>query len=66
MAPDILLKHDYGKGVDIWSAGVVMYMLISGVHPFSYKSRSLDNELYCKLLRDQTPIEYNLENGFTK
>ena len=33
MAPEILLKQEYNKSVDIWSAGVVMYQLISGRHP---------------------------------
>ena len=35
MAPEILLFKDYNKSVDLWSVGILMYMLISGGdHPF--------------------------------
>jgi len=38
MAPEILLSQEYNNSVDIWSAGVVMYILISGKHPLFEKS----------------------------
>lgn len=34
MAPEILLKQPYSKEVDIFSLGVVFYMLLSGILPF--------------------------------
>jgi len=30
MAPEVALKKEYSKGVDIWSTGIVMFMLLTG------------------------------------
>lgn len=34
MAPEILLDMPYGKPVDIWAIGVIVYLLLSGDYPF--------------------------------
>lgn len=53
MAPEILLFKDYNKSVDLWSVGILMYMLISGGdHPFY--NTGMDLKSYWKVL-EQSP-----------
>ncbi|KAL3173274.1 hypothetical protein MRX96_012401 [Rhipicephalus microplus] len=45
MAPEILKRRPYAQGaVDWWSAGIVMYKLITGRLPFRGKSNQLHRE----------------------
>ena len=42
MAPEVALKKEYSRSVDIWSTGIIMYMLLTGGnHPlFSSKDNA--------------------------
>ncbi|XP_078582354.1 serine/threonine-protein kinase 33-like isoform X2 [Branchiostoma floridae x Branchiostoma japonicum] len=37
MAPEVLNNHDYSQQCDVWSIGVIMYMLLAGHPPFFAK-----------------------------
>lgn len=38
MAPEIVRGEDYGCEVDIWSTGVITYILLTGDAPFNGKN----------------------------
>ena len=58
MAPEIILGRPYGKGVDIFSLGVVMYILLAGYPPYWKASNTTEgiNEAVCK-------VQWNFEGS---
>ncbi|KCV73160.1 AGC/SGK protein kinase [Fonticula alba] len=50
LAPEVLRKQDYGKAVDWWCLGVVLFEMIVGLPPFY--SRDC-NEMYDRILHDK-------------
>lgn len=60
IAPEILLDKGYeGFGIDIWSAGVVLYTMLYGTVPF--KANNM-NELQKMIMR----ADYQLQEGISK
>lgn len=41
MAPEVVDRRPYGKAVDIWAAGVLLHILLSGTLPFHGTGRRL-------------------------
>jgi len=35
LAPELINQQEYGRPVDMWSVGVIAYLLLSGVRPFN-------------------------------
>ena len=49
MAPEMLLGVPYTEAVDVFSLGVMMYLLLFGYMPFSGKT---EQEMNCAVVRD--------------
>ena len=51
IAPEVLDDQPYSVEADIFSAGIILYMLLSGRHPFLAKNRNhvLQRNLICKI-----------------
>lgn len=47
--PELITKKLYSKPIDIWSCGIILFMLLTGEHPF-YKGKETKEELEAKIL----------------
>lgn len=66
MAPEVF-QRDYGREADLWSAGVMLYQLLSGRFPFwrsldECRSRSVD-EVMRSVLGDPVPLSGGVWSG---
>lgn len=48
LAPEVLAQKPYGKAVDVWSIGVISYILLCGYPPFYDES---DANLFAQILK---------------
>lgn len=45
MAPEVVTRRLYGKGCDVWGAGVMLHVLLSGRLPFLGSGIRLQNSI---------------------
>ena len=48
IAPEVLMRFPYDARIDLWSLGVIAYILLSGIMPFDSESRT---RLYRQIIR---------------
>ncbi|EGG17682.1 putative protein serine/threonine kinase [Cavenderia fasciculata] len=48
MAPEIITRNGYGKAVDIWSVGILMYDMLVGHPPFTNKNNATLQDMILK------------------
>lgn len=60
LAPEVLQGTGYGRAVDWWSLGIVLYEMTAGIPPFYSENTNL---MYNKILYEQLqfPIGFSLE-----
>ncbi|XP_037937862.1 serine/threonine-protein kinase DCLK1-like [Teleopsis dalmanni] len=60
MAPEIIKRIGYGKKVDVFSSGIVMYILLFGKYPFGLMA---DDKNYKKLFASIILGKYSIPNS---
>ncbi|MGH0152909.1 UNVERIFIED_CONTAM: hypothetical protein FKN15_032583 [Acipenser sinensis] len=55
LAPEVVARHRYGRPVDCWAVGVIMYILLSGNPPYYDETEEENTDLhnrfiFCKIV----------------
>ena len=59
MAPEQITNLVYSKGIDIWSTGIILYMLLNnGKHPFYKKGDTRENVIH-KITSEELKLDEN-------
>ena len=61
MAPEQIEKKSYSKTVDIWSIGIIMFILLFGKHPFFIKGDQKEN--FIEKIKNKEYIKNNINNN---
>ena len=57
ICPQVLAQKPYGKAVDVWSIGVISYILLCGYPPFYDEN---DANLFAQILKGWKTLTLNL------
>uniref|UniRef100_A0A4W6EFJ8 Calcium/calmodulin dependent serine protein kinase n=1 Tax=Lates calcarifer TaxID=8187 RepID=A0A4W6EFJ8_LATCA len=58
MAPEVVKREPYGKPVDVWGCGVILFILLSGCLPF-YGTKERLFEAICKGKYKMNPRQWS-------
>ena len=60
MAPEILagVRSGYGKEIDVWAFGVILYLVIYGQFPYMPRGETTANSMKQAIYSDSPPISY--------
>ncbi|XP_041955187.1 caM kinase-like vesicle-associated, like isoform X2 [Alosa sapidissima] len=50
LAPEVVARHRYGRPVDCWAVGVIMYILLSGNPPFFDETEEEKTDLHNRII----------------
>ncbi|XP_023693077.1 caM kinase-like vesicle-associated, like [Paramormyrops kingsleyae] len=50
LAPEVVARHRYGRPVDCWAVGVIMYMLLSGNPPFYDETEEENTDIHNRII----------------
>jgi Ca2+-binding EF-hand superfamily protein len=63
VAPEVLQGKPYDKSVDLWSIGIITFLLLCGYLPFDYKHS--EREIARQTIQDPVPFESKIWNKYS-
>ncbi len=60
LSPEVLKKEPYGKAVDIWACGVILYILLVGYPPFWDEDQ---HRLYAQIKAGAYDVSFSLDTS---
>jgi serine/threonine protein kinase len=63
MAPEMFEGKSYGRSVDWWSLGIVMYEMLHGTTAFHVKNQGETHKIYEKIQRDKIKFKKHIDKA---